>query len=284
MSVALAASYAECERIARTHYENFPIGSWLLPRHLRRDLAAVYAFARGGDDLADEGPDAGRLERLATWEEKLLACVADPDAAIDPVFRALGHTIAARDLPVAPFQDLITAFRRDASGDTSEMPTFACVLEYCRCSANPVGRIVLGLFGHRDAEQQARSDDVCTALQLTNFWQDVAGDFARGRTYLPTEDLERFPGSREALVGGRATDGFRRLLAFEVTRTREYFARGLGLADLVTGRLRREVRLFARGGMAILDRIVAAEYDVFARRPKLGRGDLLRLVVQAVWR
>ena len=284
MSAALAASYAACERIARTHYENFPIGSWLLPRHLRRDLAAVYAFARGGDDLADEGRDAGRLERLATWEEKLLACVADPDAAVDPVFQALGHTIATRALPVAPFQDLITAFRRDASGDTRAMATFADVLEYCRCSANPVGRIVLGLFGHRDAERQARSDDVCTALQLTNFWQDVAGDFARGRTYLPAEDLDRFPGSREALAVSRATDGFRRLLAFEVARTREYFARGLGLADLVTGRLRREVRLFARGGMAILDRIVAAEYDVFARRPKLGRGDLLRLVVQAVWR
>ena len=284
MSAALAESYAECERIARTHYENFPIGSWLLPRHLRRDLAAVYAFARGGDDLADEGPDAGRLERLATWEEKLLACVADPDAPIDPVFRALGHTIVARDLPVAPFQDLITAFRRDASGDTRQMATFADVLEYCRCSANPVGRIVLGLFGHRDAERQARSDDVCTALQLTNFWQDVAGDFACGRTYLPGEDLDRFPGSREALACARATDGFRRLLAFEVARTREYFARGLGLADLVTGRLRREVKLFARGGMAILDRIAAVDYDVFARRPKLGRGDLLRLVVQAVWR
>ena len=284
MSAALAASYAECERIARTHYENFPIGSWLLPRHLRRDLAAVYAFARGGDDLADEGPDAGRLERLATWEEKLLACVADPDAATDPVFQALGHTIVARDLPVAPFQDLITAFRRDASGDTREMATFADVLEYCRCSANPVGRIVLGLFGHRDSERQARSDDVCTALQLTNFWQDVAGDFARGRTYLPACDLDRFPGSRDALTAGRATDGFRRLLAFEVERTREYFARGLGLGDLVTGRLRREVKLFARGGMAILDRIVAVDYDVFARRPKLGRGDLLRLVAQAVWR
>jgi phytoene synthase len=284
MSAALAASYAECERIARTHYENFPIGSWLLPRHLRRDLAAVYAFARGGDDLADEGPDAGRLERLATWEEKLLVCVADPDAATDPVFRALGHTIAAHDLPVAPFQDLITAFRRDASGDTREMATFADVLEYCRCSANPVGRIVLGLFGHRDAERQAHSDDVCTALQLTNFWQDVAGDFARGRTYLPAEDLDRFRGSRGALVERRATDAFRHLLAFEVARTREYFARGLGLADLVTGRLRREVKLFARGGMAILDRIAAVDYDVFTRRPTLGRGDLLRLVVKAVWR
>ena len=284
MSGALAASYAECERIARTHYENFPIGSWLLPRHLRRDLAAVYAFARGGDDLADEGPDDGRLERLATWEEKLLACAADPDAATDPVFRALGHTITARDLSVAPFQDLITAFRRDASGDTREMTTFADVLEYCRCSANPVGRIVLGLFGHRDAERQARSDDVCTALQLTNFWQDVAGDLARGRIYLPSCDLDRFPGSREALTERRATDGFRRLLAFEVTRTREYFARGLGLADLVTGRLRREVRLFARGGLAILGRIEAVGYDVFARRPTLGRGDLLRLVVRAVWR
>ena len=280
----LTAAYAHCARVARTHYENFPVGSWLLPRRLRRDLAAVYAFARGADDLADEGPDGGRLERLAAWEEKLLACAADPRAVDDPVFVALGHTIAAHALPVEPFRDLLAAFRRDAAGETRALATFADVLDYCRCSANPVGRIVLGLFGHRDAERQARSDDICTALQLTNFWQDVRGDLARGRIYLPQEDLDRFCGSREALAEGRANGAFRELLAFEVARTRALFARGLPLADLVSGRLRREVRLFAHGGLAILDRIEAVDCDVLAIRPTLGRGDLARLVLREVWR
>src|SRR5262245_12826464 len=153
---------AECARIASTHYENWPIGAFLLPRHLRSDLAAVCAFARGGDDLADEGDSSGRLERLATYEAKLLACAGDPESVDEPVFLALGHTLEAHALPVQPFRDLITAFRRDAAGETQTMATFADVLEYCRCSANPVGRIVLGLFGHRDPERQAHSDEICT--------------------------------------------------------------------------------------------------------------------------
>ena len=279
-AAGLDAAYAECARIARTHYENFPIGSFLLPRRLRRDLAAVYAFARGGDDLADEGDPAGRLDRLATFEHQLLACAADPTAVDDPVFLALGHTIARHELPVEPFRDLVTAFRRDAAGKTQVMPTFADLLEYCRCSANPVGRIVLGLFGYRDAERQARSDEICTALQLTNCWQDVAGDLDRGRIYLPQDDLDRFPDSRDALVGRRLTPEFAALMRFEVARARAMFARGLALADLVRGRLRREVRLFAHGGLAILARIEATGYDVFTCRPTLGRRDMLRLVLK----
>src|SRR5204863_472916 len=156
-----------------------------------------------------------------------------------------------------PLRDLLGAFRRDAAGDTAAFATFADVLDYCRCSADPVGRIVLALFGYRDPERQARADDICTALQLTNFWQDVAGDLARGRVYIPQEDLDRFPESRAALAAGATNDDFRRLLAFEVARTRDLFARGLPLAELVTGRLAREVRLFARGGLAILGRIAA---------------------------
>jgi phytoene synthase len=280
----LAAAYAHCARVARTHYENFTIGSWLLPRRLRADLAAVYAFARGADDLADEGPDGDRLARLAAWEARLVECARDPAAADDPVFVALGHTIARRELPLEPFHDLLHAFRRDAAGETRAFATFADVLDYCRCSANPVGRIVLVLFGHRDPERQARSDDVCTALQLTNFWQDVAGDLDRGRVYVPQEDLDRFPGSRDALRARRADAAFRALLAFEVARTRELFASGLVLAELVPGRVAREVRVFAGGGLAVLDRIEAVDYDVFARRPTLTRGDLLRVVLRGLWR
>ena len=283
MTAALERAYAECGRIARTHYENFPIGSFLLPRRLRRDLAAVYAFARGGDDLADEGDPEGRLARLAAYEERLLACAADPDAVDDPVFLALGHTIATHGLAIEPFRDLLTAFRRDAAGETRTMATFADLLEYCRCSANPVGRIVLGLFGYHDAERQARSDEICTALQFTNCWQDVAKDLERGRVYLPQEDIDRFAGSREALSSGRLTPGFAALMAFEVDRARAWFARGLGLAALVHGRLRREVRLFAHGGLAVLARIEETGYDVFTRRATLRRGDLLRLVLRELW-
>ena len=273
------AAYAHCARIARSHYENFTVGSWLVPRRLRHDLAAVYAFARGADDLADEGADEGRLARLEEWAARLEGCARDPRAATDPVFVALGHTIERHQLPLAPLHDLLHAFRRDAAGETRTIATYADLQEYCRCSANPVGRIVLALFGYGDAEQQARSDDICTALQETNFWQDVAGDLARDRIYLPAEDLDRFPGSRDALAERRVTAGFRALLAFEVARTRALFARGLGLADLVQGRLRAEVRIFARGGLAILDRIEAADYDVFTRRPTLTRGDLAAIVL-----
>jgi squalene synthase HpnC len=282
----LAAAYADCARVARTHYENFTIGSWLLPRRLRRDLAAVYTFARGADDVADEGTASveQRLRRLDAWEARLLACARDPAAADEPLFLALGHTIARHGLPVEAFRDLLHAFRRDAAGETRAFATFADLLAYCRCSANPVGRIVLALFGHHDADRQARSDDVCTALQLTNFWQDVAGDRARGRVYLPAEDLERFPGSRDALETGAPNAAFRALLAFEVGRTRDLFRRGLPLADRVAGRLAREVRIFAAGGLAILDRIDAADYDVFTRRPTLRRADLARLVLRGLWR
>ena len=282
----LAAAYAHCARVARTHYENFTIGSWLLPRRLRRDLAAVYAFARGADDIADEGETdrRDRIGRLNAWEEKLLACARDPGAAGDPLFRALGHTIAAHALLLEPFRDLLAAFRRDAAGETRRFATFTDLLGYCRCSANPVGRLVLALFGHQDAERQRRADDICTALQLTNFWQDVAGDLDRGRVYLPDEDLERFPGSREALATRRTNAAFRGLLAFEIARTRALFERGLPLADMVGRRLRHEVRIFARGGLAILARIEAVDYDVFRRRPTLGRAELLRLVVRGLWR
>jgi phytoene synthase len=282
--VRLAAAYAECARLARTHYENFTVGSWLLPRRLRHDLAAIYAFARGADDIADEGPDEGRLARLDAWEAQLLACARDPAGADAPLFLALGHTIARHALPVDAFRDLLAAFRRDAAGDTHAFATFADVLAYCRCSANPVGRLVLALFGHRDAERQARADDVCTALQLTNFWQDVAGDLARGRVYIPEEDFARHPGARAALAAGHVTPAFQALLAFEVERTRALFTRGLGLADLVAGRLRREVRIFAGGGLALLDRLAAVDYDVFARRPTLGRPELARIVLRSVWR
>ncbi len=278
------AAYAECMRLARAHYENFTVGSWLLPRELRHDLAAIYAFARGGDDLADEGPDEGRVARLAEWEAQLLACAEDPTAVVRPVFIALGQTIRRRELPLESLRDLLVAFRRDAAGETRRFASFGDLLDYCRYSANPVGRLVLALFGYHDAERIARADQICTALQLTNFWQDIASDLDRDRVYLPSEDLERFPGSRDALASRRLTPGFRDLLAFETRRTRELFRAGLGLAETVNSRLAREIRLFVGGGLALIERIERANYDVFTRRPTLGRGALARLVLREVWR
>jgi squalene synthase HpnC len=281
----LAAARAACARLARRHYENFTVGSWLLPRAVRQDLAAVYAFARGADDVADEGAatPAERLATLAEWARRLEACAADPWSVEDPVFLALGHAIRTHDLPVSSLRDLLEAFRRDAAGASRRFATFADVLDYCRYSANPVGRLVLALFGARDPALHADADAVCTGLQLVNFWQDVRGDLARDRVYLPDEDLERFPGSREALASRRATPGFRALLGFECARARDLLEQGHRLAGRVRGRLRREVRVFAGGGLAVLDRLAAVEYDVFARRPSLGRADLARVVLRSLW-
>src|SRR5262249_33438239 len=214
--------------------------------------------------------------------ERLLACAEDPEAVDDPVFLALGHTIARHALPVGALADLLEAFRRDAAGETRAFATLADVLGYCRDSANPLGRVGPALFGYRDAERQERSDDICTALQLTNFWQDVAQDAGRGRIYVPEEDLARFPGSRAAIVAGRANQAFRELLAFEVERTRALFAAGLPLAGLVDGRLAREVRMFAGGGLALPDRIEAVPHDVLGARPTLGRADLVRIMWRGI--
>jgi len=278
----VAAAYRECQRIARSHYENFTLGSLLMPRRLRADLAAVYAFARVADDLADEGDVAPalRLAALDAWERRLEG--AADGSATDPIFVALGQTMRRHALPREPLRALLEAFRRDARGESAAFATFGDVLDYCRLSANPVGRIVLGLFGVDDAEALERSDDVCTALQLTNFWQDVAGDLARGRVYLPEEDLDAFPGSRDALARRQATLPFRDLLAFEVRRTRALFRRGLPLAKLVGGRLGFEIRLFAGGGLAILDRLDAAAWDVFAHRPTLARRDFLAVALRSL--
>jgi squalene synthase HpnC len=277
-STDLDLAYRYCLRLARSHPENFFVGSLFLPKGDRRHLAAVYAYARLADDLADgDLAPAAKLEALDRWEALLDQALRGVTG--HPVFIALAATIRERDLPVGELRNLLRAFRHDAS--FQPFATFDTLLGYCRNSANPVGRIVLALFGYRSEELSALSDDVCTALQLTNFWQDLSRDLARGRLYLPLEDLDRFGVSRRSLERGEAPRGFAELVRFEVERTRALYARGVGLAEKVRPAVAREVRMFARGGLRILERLDGLARDgrsPLERRPALTPSDKLRLL------
>jgi phytoene synthase len=281
VSPALDEAYASCERIARSHYENFTVGSFLLPRELRRPIAAIYAFSRIADDIADEGdrPAEERLAELDAWEAELDRCFAGRPA--HPVFVALADTVQRFAIPDAPFRALLDAFRRDVR--FTPFADYAALEDYCRRSANPVGHLILYLFGHRDAERQALSDRICTGLQLANFWQDVSLDAAKGRVYVPREDLLRFGCSEADLARSGASDAVRVLLRFEVERSRRLLHEGLRLTALVAPRLQREVWLFARGGLAILDRIAAQGFDVLRARPSVPARAKLGLVLRAAF-
>lgn len=277
------AAYAECRRLARRHYENFPVASYLVPPAKRDALAAIYAFARYADDVADEPGVPSqelRLEALAEWRRKLDDCNADPPRPTGhPVFLALGDAARRFALSKAHFENLLHAFEVDVVVNRHQ--DFSSLLAYCSCSANPVGRLVLELFGHRDPELFALSDKICTALQLTNFWQDVAVDLVRDRIYVPLEDLERFNYSLEDLRAHRADGRWSKLMAFEVQRTRDLFEQGKPLAERVAPELRRQLRLTWLGGMTILVKIESVRYDVFRRRPTLGRLDFFKLYLKA---
>ena len=260
----LAQAYAHCRRIALGHYENFPVVSWLLPRELRPHIFAIYAYCRGVDDLGDEA-EGDRLALLDEWEAELLRCYNGSPS--DARFVALADTIRRFDIPLPPFLRLIEANRRDQR--TNRYQTFHELLDYCTYSANPVGRLVLYVFRYRDEERARLADNICTALQLANFWQDVRRDFRIGRVYIPLEDMLRIGYSEAELAARKVTPEFRRLMRFEVERTREYFARGLPLIDRVAGRLRLDLRMFTLGGLAVLDRIEGQRYDVLTRRPRV---------------
>ncbi|OQY66819.1 MAG: squalene synthase HpnC [Polyangiaceae bacterium UTPRO1] len=279
MPAATTAAFVECERIARAHYENFTLGSRLLPRHLRRHIAAIYAFARTADDLADEEASPERaLAGLDAWERELEACYAGTPC--HPIFVALADTVRTYAIPIEPFRRLLAAFRMDARFAGFE--TFADLRRYCAHSANPVGHLVLYLFGYGDAERQALADDICTALQLTNFWQDLAVDLRKGRIYLPREDMARFGYGPDDLQRQAVTAAFRELMTFQCARTRGFFTRGLALASLLDRSRAREIRLFAAGGLAILDRLEAVGYDAFSARPTLSRWVKMGLVARAL--
>jgi squalene synthase HpnC len=271
-----------CRRLARSHYENFSVASWFLPERLRQHFFNVYAYCRISDDLGDEVGDAGAsLQLLDQWENELNACY-DGDHTRHPrhpVFVALAETVRKFEIPKHEFADLLTAFRQDQSVGRYE--TFNDLLGYCRYSANPVGHLVLYLCGYRDSERQQVSDYTCTALQLANFWQDVSADFAKGRIYLPLEDLRRFGVSEAAIRDGENTSAFCEMMRFEVERAREWFAQGLPLITKVERELATDIELFSRGGQEILNAIERQGCAVLGRRPAISKARKLALVARA---
>jgi len=252
-----------CRRLARTHYENFSVATWFLPRNLRQDFLNVYAYCRISDDLGDEVGDAtAALALLDEWQTELDACYAgDPR---HPVFVALAETVKKFDIPKHEFSDLLIAFRQDQT--VTRFETFDDVLAYCRYSANPVGHLVLYLCGYNDPERQQLSDYTCTALQLANFWQDVSVDYAKGRIYLPLEDLRRYSVSEEDIQYNRNTPAFREMMKFEIERARQWFDRGLPLVGKVDGELAVDIELFSRGGQEILNAIERQNFGKFKCR------------------
>lgn len=266
MPAASEQAYQACEKLATGHYENFTVGSWLLPRGTKKHIRALYAFARTTDDIGDES-EGDRLANLDAWEEDFRRIRGGKPR--HEVLRAVAGTVREFDLPDEPFLRLIEANRIDQRRTRHE--TWADLLDYCTYSANPCGRLVLRVFGVRDEESAKLSDATCTALQLTNFWQDLAIDWRKGRVYLPQEDLRRFKYTEAELARGEVNDRFTALMDFEVERTRALFLRGLKLLDRLEGKARFDIRLFSRGGMRVLDLIEKAGYDVFRRRPELSR-------------
>lgn len=296
MDPTLEAAYLRCEEIARSHYENFPVVSRFLSGSARRALAAVYAFARGADDFADEGYGPGgpssaeRLTALDAWERRLReACGLGQERTArsnamgqdaEPVFIALEDTVRRHDLDPGWLLELLSAFRQDVL--VSRYGTREELLGYCRRSANPVGRIVLAVHGIRDEASTAASDSICTALQLANFWQDVSVDRTKDRIYLPREDRDRHGVREDDLDAAAASPALRRLILEETAWTRSFFEDGRRLIDDPPAGLGMHLRLIWLGGTRVLEMIEAAEGDVLAVRPKLGRSDIVRLVLRAL--
>jgi squalene synthase HpnC len=267
--------------MAVDHYENFPVASILLPRRLVPAVEAIYAFARSADDIADEG-DALPHERLAALQayDAALDAIAAGSAPEAPMWERLAAAIDQYRLPMQSLRDLLSAFRQDVV--TTRYASYDLLLDYCRRSANPVGRLMLALYGEVDELSLRQSDAVCSALQLINFWQDVAIDIDKGRIYLPVEDLARFGVGEDDIRAARTGPAWRALMGFEVARARALMLEGAPLATRLPGRIGWELRLVVQGGLRILDAIEAADYDVFRRRPKLGRLDWVRLLWRAL--
>jgi len=275
---SLAEAKQYCARLAGSHYENFSVATWFLPRRLRKHFFNVYAYCRISDDLGDEVGDASAsIALLDQWQTELDACYAGTPR--HPVFVALAETVCQFEIPQYEFSDLLRAFRQDQT--VTRFDTFNHVLAYCHYSANPVGHLVLYLCGYRDAERQQLSDFTCTALQLANFWQDVSVDYEKGRIYLPLEDLRRFGVSEQDIATQRNTPAFCAMMQFEVARARDWFERGLPLIAQVDRELAVDLDLFSRGGQEILNAIERQGFAVLGNRPKISPPRKLALVARA---
>jgi len=273
---------------APDHYENFPVASWLCPPRLRPPIAAIYGFARTADDIADEGdaPAETRLLDLATFRQDLHAVAAGraPSPRWPDVFGPLAAQIKCWKLPIALLEDLLDAFVQDTekSRVAATYADRAELVDYCRRSANPVGRLLLHLYGITDADSLVRSDAVCTGLQLANFWQDLSVDLPRGRHYLTDADLARFGIDRATLIAGHDTTATRALVADNIAWARACLLQGAPLALRIPGRAGWELRLVVQGGLRILDRIAALDHATLARRPTLEPADVLTMVWRAL--
>jgi phytoene synthase len=280
------SSFKYCEDIAKGHYENFPVASLLLPKEKRKYVYAIYAFARAADDFADEeGIEGGVPKRLALldeWNEKLKDCYSGK--AYDPIFIALGKTVIDNEIPIKPLEDLLSAFRQDVVKNRYE--TFDEVLDYCTRSANPVGRLVLMIFGCHDEEFFKYSDKICTALQLTNFWQDVEVDIRKDRVYLPQTDMDMYGYTIKELGLKQFNDKFKELMKFEVERTEKLFDEGRKLLEMTakdenTKKLSKELKLTWLGGTAILKKIKELDYNVLTARPQITGLDKIKIFLSS---
>lgn len=277
---SLEDAQAYCRHLAQTHYENFSVATWFLPKRLRQHFFNVYAYCRISDDLGDEvGDPQASLRLLDQWERELDACFAGNPR--HPVFVALANTVLVCDIPRQPFADLLTAFRQDQT--ITRYSTFADLVDYCRYSANPVGHLVLYLCGYRDVERQSLSDFTCTALQLANFWQDVSDDYAKGRIYLPLEDMRHFGVTESDIAARRNTAAFCDMMSFQVERARGWFERGLPLIKEVDRELAVDLELFSRGGLEILDAIERKGFNVLGQRPSISKTRKFGLVAHAAF-
>ena len=273
----LSEARAWCQHLATTHYENFHVATVFLPRALRPHFHSVYAFCRVSDDLGDEVADTAVATRLlAEWRAMLHECFAAPERSRHPVFVALQPTISTCELPIEPFDDLISAFEQDQVYTHHE--SLQTLESYSRCSANPVGRLVLLVSGYRAAELMQLSDDICTGLQLANFYQDVVEDHERGRRYLPADAMRRFGVTDEQIADRLADANFRAMMRFLVDDARARLTRGQRIVKLVNRDLAATLSLFVRGGHAILDAIAAQDYDTLRGRPVVTKAAKLRLL------
>ncbi len=250
------------------HYENFPVASILMPKRLRKPVAAIYHFARAADDIADEGDlsNKERLQQLDDFRDELDHIAAD-ETPLLPLFKRLADEIREHPLPMQPFHDLLDAFSQDVV--KKRYANYDELMDYCRRSANPVGNLLLHLYDEATPVNLVYSDAICTSLQLINFWQDVAKDYAIGRIYLPQDDMARFGVNEEQIGMAVANESWRILMKSQVDRARALMLQGAPLGSILGGRIGLEMRMIIAGGLRILDKLEAADYDMFRRRPVL---------------